>query len=147
MYAKYKAVFSQKFSQSRAHKFVEEADADEVCFFKLQMFIIFYNFNIFPFFSKLCEMIEEKIKSSEVGKMLDDVLQGFSDQERSQNKKMKLIRIVFDALKKASVSTKHVDGIVSRIVIDFSSLGRSNLTKLVDYFVDRIRHNDDDFMW
>lgn len=91
-------------------------------------------------------MVLSKIKSSEVVKMLDEILQGFSDQERSQTKRMKLIRAIFDALKNAEVSSKHVDSIISRIVIDFPSYGRLSLLKLVDYFVDRIRHNDDDFM-
>lgn len=92
-------------------------------------------------------MIRDRIKSSSVVDMLDEIFQGFTEQERSQSKKMKLIRSVFDALKNAAVSSKHVDNIVSRIVIDFPSFGRVNLVKLVDYFLDRIRNNDDDFMW
>ncbi|KAJ8664238.1 hypothetical protein QAD02_005900 [Eretmocerus hayati] len=123
MYAEYRSLSSQKLSQSKFKKFVEDADTEE-----------------------LCKMVLKVLNTSEATKMLDDVLQGFSDVERSQDKKFKLMRAVFDALRKSKANGKHVDNIISRIVVEFPSLNRIQLVKLVDYSVERIRNNDDDFM-
>ena len=72
-------------------------------------------------------------------------MQGLSELERCQDKRQKLVLAIFNALKKAKVTSKHVDNIVSRIVVDFTVYDRTDLVKLVDYFLDRIRNNDDDF--
>lgn len=77
--------------------------------------------------------------------MLDDILLAFAKLDRHQDKRFKLVIAVFDALRTAKVTSKHVDNIVSRIVVDFPVYDRTHLAKLVDYFLDRIRNNDDDF--
>lgn len=92
-------------------------------------------------------MVLTKLSSSEVIKMLDDIFQAFSELgNRCHDKWQKLVRVVFDALKNAQVTSKHVDNIIGRIVVDFPMFERTDLVKLVDYFLDRIRNNDDEFM-
>lgn len=156
MYAQYKSLCSQKLNPSKIQKFVEDANTDEVSFLSLfvQVFIIFF-INLFKAlllikffidFLKLCEMVIKVLSSSEITQMLDHLLQGLSGSEKCHNKRQKLIKTIFDGLCKAKVNTKHVDNIVNRIVVEFSSFDRIHLVKLVDYFVERIRKNDDDFM-
>lgn len=92
-------------------------------------------------------MVLSKLSSTEVMKILDDIFQAFSELgNRYQDKWQKLVKAIFDALKKAKITSKQVDNIVSRIVVDFPMFDRADLVKLVDYFLDRIRNNDDDFM-
>ncbi|XP_058794927.1 Fanconi anemia group I protein homolog [Phymastichus coffea] len=120
-----KTISSQRSTQSKSMKtFVEDADAEEIC-----------------------QMLLEILNTSEGIKMLDNLLQAFIlTSEIHHDKRIKLVKSVFDALKKPKVTTKHVDEIVNRIVIDFHAFSRGHLTKLVDYCLDRIRTNDDDHM-
>ena len=91
-------------------------------------------------------MVLQVLNSSEVTKMLDDILPALSELKRGQEKRLKLVKAVFDALKTAQINSKHNDDVVQRIVADFSNYDRSHLMKLVDYFIERIRNNDDEFM-
>ncbi|XP_001605378.1 Fanconi anemia group I protein [Nasonia vitripennis] len=124
MYSQYKNLTSQKSSQSQFRKFVENADINE-----------------------LIKMVLSKLSSTEVMKMLDDIFQACSELGYGYHDKwQKLVKAIFDALKKTKVTSKHAENIVSRIVVDFPMFERAHLVKLVDYFLDRIRNNDDDFM-
>lgn len=86
--------------------------------------------------------------SQEVIKVLDDVLPSLAEKKiTNHDKRYTLVVAIFDALRKAEISTKNCQSIVDRIIVDLSLFPNRYLIKLVDYFVDRIRRNDDDFMW
>ncbi|KAL7305316.1 hypothetical protein TKK_0002446 [Trichogramma kaykai] len=123
MYSQYKTLASQKPSQSKINEFVKNAD-----------------------FNELCQMVLKVLNTSEVTKVLDDVLRAFGKLYQFHDKRLKLIIAILDALKNIKAPTKHVDSIVSRIVIDFSQYERTHLVKLIDYCIERIRNNDDEFM-
>jgi vacuolar-type H+-ATPase subunit D/Vma8 len=91
-------------------------------------------------------MVLKVLNTSEVLIMLDNILQGFSELNKCHDKRQQLIKTVFDATRQAKVSSKHVDDVVSRIAANFSMFNKTYLANLVDYFLDRIRNNDDDFM-
>ncbi|XP_011502172.1 PREDICTED: Fanconi anemia group I protein homolog [Ceratosolen solmsi marchali] len=122
MYLQYKNLLNNN-SQSKFQKFVKDAEIEE-----------------------LCNMVLKVINTSEVLTMLDNILQGFSELDRYHDKRQKLVKKIFDATCKANVNSKHVDAIVSKIAANFSMFDKAHLVNLVDYFIERIRNNDDSFM-
>ncbi|XP_014217237.1 Fanconi anemia group I protein homolog [Copidosoma floridanum] len=125
LYEKYKSQLSGKCTTSQLKSFVQEADTNE-----------------------LCQMVISVLHTNEAPKMLDKLMLGFAEQSgrRSNDKRFKIVSRVFEALGKARVTIKQAETIVNRIVVDFPVYERMHLVKLVDYFVARIRNNDDDFM-
>lgn len=92
-------------------------------------------------------MVVGVLRSSEVIKVLNDILQGFSDTDSySQTKRRKLIEAVFKALRKTKIASQHAECIVNRIVLDFPRCDKTHLLKLVEYCISCIRSNDDDSM-
>lgn len=92
-------------------------------------------------------MVLKVLNTTEVVKMLHELLKAFqSTSEKFHDKRIKLVKSVFDALRNAKATNRHVEDVVNRIVMDFHSFSRIHLAKLVDYCIERIRNNDDDFM-
>ena len=86
----------------------------------------------------------DRISQADAPKLLDNILQGFSNTENCQIKRRKLVESVLKRLKTATVTTNHVDAIVNRIAIEFPHYAKQSLLKLVEFCLASIRNNDDD---
>lgn len=95
---------------------------------------------------QLSEMITQRICNADVLRILDELLQGFTDSEASQTKKRKVVEAVLKSLRRVEATGSHVENIVNRIVRDFTSYSKANLAKLAEFCHERIRLNDDNFM-
>lgn len=95
-------------------------------------------------FKQLVKIMHSSISKTDAPKILDDVLQGFSDSEACQLKRRRLIESTLKALGKAKVPTGQVDTIVKRIIFDFPTYSKQQLVKLVEFCVASIRNDDDE---
>ncbi|XP_076677421.1 Fanconi anemia complementation group I isoform X2 [Andrena cerasifolii] len=93
---------------------------------------------------ELVKIIRNSISKTDAPKILDDVLQGFSDSEACQLKRRRLIESTLKALGKAKVSTGQADTIVKRIIFDFPIYSKQQVVKLVEFCVASIRNDDDE---
>ena len=82
----------------------------------------------------------------ELTKLLDNILPALTISKDRQEKKLTIVKRIFDYLKKTLVSVKYRNDVLQRIIADFSSYDNAHLMNMVDYFIEGIRKNDDECM-
>lgn len=90
------------------------------------------------------KIIRNSICKLDAPKILDDILQEFSDSEPCQLKRRVLVEAVLKDLKNVKISAGQVDAIVNRIIVDFPKYSKQHLVKLVDFCLTSIRNSDDE---
>ncbi|XP_063989742.1 Fanconi anemia group I protein homolog [Diachasmimorpha longicaudata] len=95
--------------------------------------------------AELCSIILPRIANSDGPAILDQLLSHFSTSEVSQSKHRKLVEAILKSLRTAKVSTSHVNALLNRIIQDLPKYSKLQLTKIVDYCLNSLRLNDDDF--
>ncbi|XP_043247785.1 Fanconi anemia group I protein-like isoform X2 [Colletes gigas] len=93
---------------------------------------------------ELVKIVRGSICKADALKILDDILQAFSDSDICQLKRRKLVESTLKVLGKAKVPAGHVDAIVNRIIFDIPKYSKQHLVKLVDFCVAGICNNDDE---
>lgn len=91
-------------------------------------------------------MVQKVLSSSEIVKILDDIFKSLSTSEKFSDKRQKIIKNIFNLVKQSKLSSKHVENIVNRIIVDFPTYQKIYLVKLVDFFISSIRDNNDEYM-
>ncbi|XP_012153284.2 Fanconi anemia complementation group I isoform X2 [Megachile rotundata] len=92
---------------------------------------------------ELVKIIRNSICKLDGPKIVDDILQEFSDSEACQTKRRILVEAVLKDLGNVKISTGQVDAIVNRIIVDFPKYSKQNLVKLVDFCLISIHNNND----
>ena len=91
-------------------------------------------------------MIQKVLSSTDVVKLLNDIFTSLSVSEKFSEKRQKIAKNIFIILKQSKLSSKHVENIVNRIIVDFPMYKKVNLVKFVDFFINSIRDNSDEYM-
>ncbi|KOC59133.1 Fanconi anemia group I protein like protein [Habropoda laboriosa] len=92
---------------------------------------------------ELVRIVRNSICKPDAVKILDDLLQAFSDSDHvCQQKRRKLIESTINSLEKAKISTGQANAIVNRIISDLPRYSKEHLVKLVDFCLTNI-HRDD----
>ncbi|XP_029045832.2 Fanconi anemia group I protein isoform X1 [Osmia bicornis bicornis] len=93
---------------------------------------------------ELVKIIRNSISKLDAPKILDDILQEFSDSEACQLKRRVLMEAVLNDLGNVKISAGQVDAIVNRMIVDFPKYSKQHLVKLVDFCLASIRNSDDE---
>nr|XP_034193738.1 Fanconi anemia group I protein isoform X2 [Osmia lignaria] len=93
---------------------------------------------------ELVKIIRNSICKLDAPKILDDILQEFSDSEACQLKRRVLMEAVLKDLGNVKISAGQVDAIVNRMIVDFPKYSKQHLVKLVDFCLSSIRNSDDE---
>ncbi|XP_011647262.1 Fanconi anemia group I protein [Pogonomyrmex barbatus] len=93
---------------------------------------------------ELTKIISNGIVNAD-NKILDGILQVCSESESLYAKRLKLVKSALKTLGQAKISISHANDIVNRIVIDFPEYPKLHLVQLVNFCLDSIRDNDDEF--
>ena len=88
-------------------------------------------------------MVTDRIFHQDAPKVLDKILQGFSNT-KYESRRRKLVESVLRTLHKAKLHTNCVEAIINRIVREFPQYGKTSLTQLVEFCLASIRNNDDE---
>ncbi|KAK1122548.1 hypothetical protein K0M31_008998 [Melipona bicolor] len=92
---------------------------------------------------ELMRLMHSSICKSDGIKVLDDLLQAFSDSEACQAKQQKLVEFTLKNLE-SNVSAGQANAIVNRIISDLPSYSKQQLVKFVDFCLTSIRNNDNE---
>ncbi|XP_015108485.1 Fanconi anemia group I protein [Diachasma alloeum] len=95
--------------------------------------------------AELSSIILPRVANSDAPTILDQLLSHFSTSEASQSKHRKLVEAILKTLRTAKVSTSHVNALLSRIIQDFPKYSKLQLSKIVEYSLNSLRLNDDEF--
>lgn len=90
-------------------------------------------------------MIVPRIKHNHAVKILSDILKSFPTTENAQANRRKVVEAVLTAIKNADISNSDANALINRIVEDFPKYSKIQLVRLVDYCLNSIRVNDDNF--
>ncbi|XP_043519623.1 Fanconi anemia group I protein isoform X2 [Frieseomelitta varia] len=93
---------------------------------------------------ELMRLMRSSICKSDGIKVLDNLLQAFSDSEACQAKRRKLAEFTLKSLEKSNVSAGQANAIVNRIISDLPSYSKQQLVKFVDFCLTSIRNNDNE---
>lgn len=89
-------------------------------------------------------LIRSSICKSDGIKVLDDLLQAFSDSEACQVKRRKLAEFTLKGLEKSNVSAGQANAIVNRLISDLPNYSKQQLVKFVDFCLTSISNNDNE---
>ncbi|OAD51916.1 Fanconi anemia group I protein [Eufriesea mexicana] len=92
---------------------------------------------------ELIQLVHNNICKSDATKILDNLLQAFSDSDACQLKRRKLIESTIKSLEKSKISTEQANAVINRIISDFPRYSKQHLVKLVDFCITNIRNDDD----
>ncbi|KAK0173374.1 hypothetical protein PV328_006584 [Microctonus aethiopoides] len=95
--------------------------------------------------TELIELIVPRIKHNHAVKILSDILKSFPATENAQANRRKVVEAVLTAIKNADISNSDANALINRIVEDFPKYSKIQLVRLVDYCLNSIRVNDDNF--
>nr|XP_031847431.1 Fanconi anemia group I protein homolog [Nomia melanderi] len=93
---------------------------------------------------EITKIIRNSIRKTDAPKILDDILEAFSDSEQCQSKRRKVIESTLEILGKIQIPTVHADMIVNRIIFNLPKHSKQDLVKLVDFCVSSIRDDDNE---
>lgn len=114
----------------------------------LKNYIFFYIFrkysNLSSFF-QLCKVLCDKIHSTDIVKVLDEILQAFYNTEKFSENKLKVVKGIIKTLGSSKVSNSHAEEIISLIAMDFPNFSKNCLIQLVQFSTSNIYSNKDNF--
>ncbi|XP_034935128.1 Fanconi anemia group I protein [Chelonus insularis] len=95
--------------------------------------------------NELMELILPRIGHDNAPKILDMVLTYIPTSEVGQTNRRKLVEALLNKIIESDVTGSYVAVLVNRIIEDFSKYSKLQLVKLVDYCLNSIRDNNDQF--
>ncbi|KAL2748702.1 Fanconi anemia group I protein isoform X1 [Vespula maculifrons] len=121
MYAKLQDMMSRK-NRSQLQGFIQNANVEE-----------------------LCKVLCDKIHSTDIVKVLDEILQAFYNTEKFSENKLKVVKGIIKTLGSSKVSNSHAEEIISLIAMDFPNFSKNCLIQLVQFSTSNIYSNKDNF--
>lgn len=108
-------------------------------------FLLHFQFSNLFFFFQLCKILCDKIYSADIVKVLDEILQVFSNADKFSEKKLKVVKAILKILGSATISSNHAEEIISLITMDFPNFSKNCLIQLVQFSTSNIYSNEDNF--
>ncbi|XP_076759564.1 Fanconi anemia complementation group I [Xylocopa sonorina] len=91
---------------------------------------------------ELVQLAHSIVCKPDATKILDDVLESFSDSDSCQLKRRKFVETTLKSLEKAKISVGQANTIINRIIFDFPKYSKQHHAKFVDFCITNIRNNE-----
>ncbi|CAL7938106.1 unnamed protein product [Xylocopa violacea] len=91
--------------------------------------------------AELVQLTHSIVCKADATKILNDVLESFSDSDSCQLKRRKVVESTLKSLEKAKISAGQANTIINRIIFDFPKYSKQHLAKFVEFCVTNIRNN------